>query len=110
MAESIIEELQRKNAELRERLDQFRKLLNNVFEPRMLEFIGPETNSRIINSMSPAEIGPHLREMALRCLSLARESSDARAAQDLQEIGIELADRASGLEAAFTVPNAAHDP
>jgi len=107
MAESIIEELQRKNAELRERLDQFRKLLNNVFEPRMLEFIGPETNSRIINSMSPAEIGPHLREMALRCLSLARESSDARAARELQEIGVELTVRAGSLEAIFTIPDTA---
>jgi uncharacterized protein YjiS (DUF1127 family) len=107
MAESIIEELQRENAELRERLDQLRRLLNNVFEPRMLDFIGPETKSRVINSMSPADIGPHLREVALRCQNLARKSTDARATRELQDIGIELADRASSLEAIFIIPSGA---
>ena len=106
MAESPIEELQRENAELRQRLHQFRTLLDNVFEPRMLDFIASETKSRLISSMSPAEIGPHLRELALRCLSLARASTDARAARELEDIGSELADRASSLEAIFIIPNA----
>ncbi|HWF93400.1 MAG TPA: hypothetical protein VG291_00410 [Xanthobacteraceae bacterium] len=110
MAESINEELQRENAELRQRLDRFRELLNSVFEPRMLDYIGPETKSRMINSMSPAEIGPHLREVALRCQSLARQSTDARATRELQDVGIELADRASSLETIFTIPGAARSP
>jgi hypothetical protein len=108
MTECIIEELQRQNAELRERLDQFRKLLDNVFEPRMLDVVGPQARSRMINSMSAAEIGPHLRVVALRCQTLARESPDARAARALEEIGSELADRAGGLEAMFAIPNATH--
>jgi hypothetical protein len=99
-----IEALLRENEELRARMDQFRRLLNEVFEPRMIDFLGPEAKSRMIHSMSAAEIGPHLREVALRCQSLARESTDARAAQALGEIGSELADRASSLEAVFTVP------
>jgi hypothetical protein len=110
MAEFIIEELQRENAELRRRLDQFRELLDSVFGPRMLDYIGPETKSRMINSMSPAEIGPHLRELALRCQSLARQSADARATRELQDIGIELADRASSLETIFTIPDTARSP
>jgi hypothetical protein len=61
MAECIIEELRRQNVELRERLDQFRTLLDNVFEPRMLDVVGPATRSRMVKSMSGAEIGPHLR-------------------------------------------------
>jgi hypothetical protein len=110
MAESIIEELQRENAELRRRLDQFRELLSSVSAPRKPDCIGPETKSRMINSMSPAEIGPHLREVALRCQSLARQSSDERATRELQDIGIELADRASSLETIFTIPDPARRP
>jgi hypothetical protein len=110
MVELIIEELQRENAELRRRLDQFRELLSSAFEPRMLDYIGPETKSRVINSMSPAEIGPHLREVALRCQTLARQSTDERATRELQDIGIELADRASSLETIFTIPDAARSP
>ena len=69
----------------------------------MLDDSGQEARSRMINAMSPAEIGPHLREVALRCQSLARESTDARAARGLEEAGIELADQASTLEAIFTI-------
>jgi len=110
MPECIIEELRRQNVELRERLDQFRQLLDTVFEPRMLDVITPPTRSRMINSMSGAEIGPHLREVALRCQTLARDSRDERAARTLEEIGGELADRAGSLEAVFAVPGAARSP
>jgi hypothetical protein len=110
MAESIIEELQRQNVELRERLDQSRTLLDNVFEPRMLDIVSPAARSRVIQSMSGAEIGPHLREVALRCQTLARDSVDERAARALEEIGSELADRASSLEAIFAIPDSMRDP
>jgi hypothetical protein len=110
MAEPIIKQLQRESVELRERLDQFRVLLSSVFELRTLDLTSPEVKSRMINSMSPAEIAPHLREVALRCQSLARKSADARAARQLQDVGIELTDQASGLEAIFTIPNAARNP
>src|SRR5258708_29372389 len=43
---------------------------------------GQEARSRMTNAMSPDEIGPHLREVALRCQSLARESTDLRASRD----------------------------
>jgi hypothetical protein len=110
MAESIIEELRRQNVELRERLDQFRRLLDNVFEPRMLDVISPQARSRMIHAMSGAEIGPHLREVALRCQTLARDSMDDRAARALEEVGGELADRASNLEAIFAIPNPMRSP
>jgi hypothetical protein len=111
MVESpIIKKLQREGAELRERLDQFRKLLNSVFELRTLNLIGLEAKSRMVNSMSPAEIAPHLREVSLRCQSLARESTDARTARGLQEAGIELADQAIALESIFAIPTPARAP
>jgi hypothetical protein len=107
MAGSIIEELQRQSAKLRQQLDEFRELLDGGFEPRTLDSIGSQVRLRAIRSLPPAEIAPHLRELALRCQSLAREGIDARAAKELEEIGIELAVKASDLEAIFTVPNAA---
>jgi len=110
MAECIIEGIAAPKRRVRERLDQFRRLLDTVFEPRMLEVITPPTRSRMINSMSGAEIGPHLREVALRCQTLARDSRDERAARALEEIGGELADRAGSLEAVFAVPNATRSP
>jgi hypothetical protein len=110
MAESIIKQLQRESAELRERLDQFRGHLNTVFELKALDLTDPEVKSRMINSLSPAEVAPHLREVALRCQSLARESADTRTARQLQDIGIQLVDQAGGLEAIFTIPNPTHRP
>jgi hypothetical protein len=109
MSNSIVKQLQRESAELRERLDQFRKLLNDVLELRT-DLIGPEVKSCIISSMSPAEIAPHLREVALRCQSLARESADAPAARRLQDVGIELADQAVRLDEVFTIPGASRGP
>jgi hypothetical protein len=110
MAEATIKELQRENADLRERLEQLRNLLDNVAEPRaVLDDIGPETKSRIINAMTPAEIGPHLRELALRCIRLARHCTDPRTARELEDVSIELADRSGGLEAIFSIPNERQD-
>ena len=111
MAAPLIEELRREAAELRRQLHQFRTLLDKVFEPGMLDVIAPETQSSLIDSslvssMSPAQIGPHLRELALRCQSLARTSTDARAARELEDIGSGLAAGASSLEAIFTIPKA----
>jgi AraC-like DNA-binding protein len=96
MAQSPIEELQRQIAKLSERVEQ---LLGRPAEARtMFDVIGPEIKSRIINSMSAAEVGPHLRAVALRCARLSKESFDARAARELEDLSIVLADRASSLE------------
>ena len=106
MARPTIEELQRENAELRGRLAQLRNLLDSVAAPRnLMDAVGPETKSRIINAMTPAEIGPHLREVALRCIRLARHCADPRTARELEDVSIELADRSGGLEAIFSIPN-----
>jgi hypothetical protein len=64
-----------------------------------------EVQSRVISSMSITEIGPHLREVALRCIQLARESAGTRAAQELEVVSIELADRATSLEATLALLN-----
>jgi hypothetical protein len=99
VAESIIERLQRENAELR---TQLKRLRAGAAVARDLS--GPEARSRLINSMSPAEIGPHLREVALLCARLSREGPDARAGRALEEISIDVVDRADNLEAIINSP------
>ena len=104
--EPTIDDLRRENAELRKQLQRLRNPLDDVVEiGALLDVIGLQTKSRIVNSLTPAEIGPHLREVALHCIRLAREASDPRAAQQLENISIELAERANRLEAIFTIAN-----
>jgi hypothetical protein len=88
-------------AETRQKLPNAR---DKVSEPRSgIDAARVEAKSRVISSMSITEIGPHLREMALRCIQLAREGSGTRAAQELEDASIELADRASSLEGALAL-------
>jgi hypothetical protein len=99
MTDLTIDALQQENAELRQKL---RNLHNRVWGPRT----GPdptrgEVGSRLASSLSITEIGPHLREVALRCVDVAREGAGTRAAQELEDISIALTDRASSLEAAL---------
>ena len=61
------------------------------------------TKPRLINSMSPGEIGPHRREITLHCVRTARKSTDVRVARELEIAGIVLADRASSLATIVTV-------
>jgi hypothetical protein len=103
MARAPLEQLADEIAELRQRFDQFRNLLDEAVRPRgPPDNIGPPLNSCVVNSMAPSEVGPHLREVALRCMRLARESADTRTAREFEDISIELAERAGSLEAAFT--------
>lgn len=102
--ESIIDDLQRENAELRKQLEGLPNPLDDVVEiEALLDVIAQQTKSRIVTSMTPAEIGPHMREVALHCIRLARQASDAIAAQQFENISIELAERANRLEAIFTI-------
>jgi hypothetical protein len=101
MTNPTIEALQQENAELREKL---RKLHNSVWEPRT----GPEPTRaearlRLTSAISITEIGPHLREMALRCVHLAREGAGTRAARELEDMSIALSERANSLEAALSL-------
>jgi hypothetical protein len=57
------------------------------------------------NSMSLDEISTHLREIALQCIRMARECTDARVARELEDTSIVLAVRASSLETVLTVSN-----
>ncbi len=102
MTESMIERLQRENVELRAQLDRLRSGAAGLGAAHDLS--PPEARSRLINSMSPAEVGPHLRQVALLCARLSREDPHARAGRALEEISIDLADHGSKLEAIINSP------
>jgi hypothetical protein len=88
---------------MRERLDKLRRLLDCVVGRRTMPDVAPATKPRMISSMSPDEIGPHLREMTLHCARMARDSTDTRVARELQNTRIVFADRAGSLETLVTV-------
>ncbi len=67
------------------------------------KFITSEIMLRMPNSISPDEIGTHLREIALQCIRMARECTDAHVARGLEDTSILLADLASSLETILTV-------
>ncbi len=103
MRQPLIQKLEGEIAQLRERVSQLRNLLDEAVKPRTPpDGNGPQTKSWGVDSMTPPEIGPHLREVALRCIHIARESADARTTRAFEDISIELVDRASSLEAMFT--------
>ena len=101
MTNPTVEALQQENAELRRKL---RELHDRGWEPRIgPEFTHAEARSRLTNSISITEIGPHLREVALRCVHLARECAGTRTAQELEEISVALTDLVDTLEAALSL-------
>jgi hypothetical protein len=94
MPEPVNEDLRRQNAELREQLSQLRKRAEGAPGLNSTDAL-----SRVIEALPTAEIAPVLRDLSLRCVRLSREGADPRAARRLEELGVDLAERAAGLEA-----------
>lgn len=58
----------------------------------------------IFEALGPDQIASALRELALECERLVRLSKQRERAEEFQEIGIEFADMAAKIEAAFRLP------
>lgn len=58
----------------------------------------------IIEALGPDQIASALRELALECERLVRLSKQGDRAEEFEEIGIEFADMAAKIEAAFRLP------
>ncbi len=61
----------------------------------------------IIDALGPDQIASALRELALECERLVRLSKQGDRAEEFEEIGIEFADMAAKIEAAFRLPGVA---
>jgi hypothetical protein len=106
MINSTIDQLRRENDDLRELIVRLSTIiLQNIVGQRAL----PQAHSRLSLSsstalMSPVEIVARMREVALLCAYLGRET-----AQELESLRIELADAAERVAAAFAIPDADDD-
>jgi hypothetical protein len=61
----------------------------------------------IFDALGPDQIASALRELALECERLVRMSKQGGRAEEFEEIGIEFADMAAKIEAAFRLPGIA---
>jgi hypothetical protein len=70
---------------------------------------GESSNVRvsIFDALGPDQIASALRELALECERLVRISKQRDRAEEFEEIGIEFADMAAKIEAAFRLPGVA---
>jgi hypothetical protein len=70
---------------------------------------GESANVRvpIFDALGPDQIASALRELALECERLVRISKQRDRAEEFEEIGIEFADMAAKIEAAFRLPGVA---
>jgi hypothetical protein len=100
MENSKIAHLREENKELRELVIRLSKiLLRTVAEIGELPIIqSPSVRSPLREPMSPAEIVAGLREEAIRCARLSRDSADGGAAQELEGLSVELADTAERVQ------------
>ena len=92
--------LREENKGLRELVIQLSKiLLRTVAEIGQLPII----QTRLVrwalpDPMSPADIVAGLREEAIRCARLSRDSADGGAARELESLSVELADAAERVQ------------
>jgi hypothetical protein len=96
-----------KSAHLREENKGLRELVIRLSKIllRTLADIGelPIIQTRLVrwalpDPMSPAEIVAGLREEAVRCARLSRDSADGGAAQELESLSVELSDTAERVQ------------
>jgi hypothetical protein len=94
--DSTITQLRKENEDLRQLVLQLSKIVIRSLMDYGRDMPPPA-------AMSPTEIVPHLRELAIRCAHLSRESADRRSAQELESVSVELADAAERLAAVFAI-------
>jgi hypothetical protein len=101
-------QLRKENDDLRDLIVDLSKIiLRNVVEQKVLPKVpSKEVASLLSQTMSPTEIVPRLREVAIHCAHVSRECADSRTAQELESLSVELADAAERLEGIFVTPPA----
>ena len=109
MADSTIAQLQKENNDLRDLVVQLSNIIlrNVVGATRALSQLHSRQNlSSSPSTMSPIEIVPRLRDVALLCAHLSRDSHpNSETARELESLGVELADVAERLAAIFFIPD-----
>jgi hypothetical protein len=109
VTDSTTDQLRKENNDLRDLVVQLSNIIlrNVVGETRALPQLHSRQNlSSPPSTMSPIEIVPRMREVALLCAHLSRDSRpDSETARELESLGVELADAAERLAAIFFIPD-----
>jgi hypothetical protein len=99
MAHSTCDQLRRERDGLRDLVVQLSTIVlrNLVEQKRLPKLYNGEASPLPPQAMSPTEIAPHLREVAIRCAYLSRHA-DGSVGRELESLSVELADVAERLE------------
>ena len=110
MENSTRAHLREENKELRWLVIRLSKiLLRTVAEIGELPIIQSRSvRSPLPEPMSPAEIVAGLRDEAMRCARLSRDSADGGATQELENLSVELADAAERVQNLLDPPGNEH--
>jgi hypothetical protein len=107
MTTATIKKLEEKNGELLQlvvRLCTF--ILRSAVEQReLVHSLDAENAQRQLAAVVPRETVTRLREVAVLCTQLSLEGRDQQTCHALEQLGIELAAEAEGLEPAFRIAN-----
>jgi hypothetical protein len=111
MVSSLWDQLRKENHNLRNLVVQLSTIiLRNVVEQRaLLQLHGRLNLSSSTATMSPLEIASRLREVALLCAHLGRDTAQTETARELESLSVELADAAERLGVAFAISGADDD-
>jgi hypothetical protein len=102
MVDSTRDRLRKQNDRLRNLVVQLSSIILNVAEQQVRPKPHRET-SLSSGSLSPADIAPRLRDLAMLYTRLSRENDDSGAAEKLEGLGAELADAAERVGAIFSM-------
>jgi hypothetical protein len=106
--EATVSQLQSENGDLRDLVVHLSNvLLRNVMRQLALSRYGVQ--SLRPNIVSASEVAPRLRELALLCAHISRESAPGETAREMESLSIELADTAQQVAAVLDTSQGQRD-
>lgn len=106
MAKSTMNKLEQENKALRALSIKLGRIVLNSVDAIAVVFNSGNDNMRVpmFKTHTPDQIVSALRDIAIECGHLARNSANSGTHADLEEISVELADKAANLEGVFRIP------
>ena len=112
MMDRTIDEIRRKNDDLRELVIRLATIIRDGVVERRLRAAtrGSDFAPCLLAAVTPAKSVDRLREAAMVCSQLSRDGRDSPAARALEDLSVELAVEAGDLAALLRRPSPDHRP